>query len=221
MKTISIPTNDRPGHLERVLKSVLACPGSDTWSLVFSCEPNQAVLEVVQRFRACWPEALVHVNPIQLKCWPNTFMAAQLAMAWGSELNLYLEDDYELSRDALALVEAWSQRADSDRTVLCLRRPHDSQDSGRPHTVALCRSGLFGCGFAWKAALWPMVRETWWRQGGMWDLSMETLAAEQWRPMVNRAHGFGVDGTHCHANTDPNLVGPAYEGCESTFVFEE
>lgn len=220
MKTISIPTNDRPSHLERVLKSILNCCGNEAWSIVFSCEPNVEVRQLVQRYRVHWKQTLVHENPVQLKCWANTFMAAQCAMSWNSDLNLYLEDDYELSRDTLRLVDAWSQRDDSSRTVLCLRRPHESQDMHQPQKVRLCRSGLFGCGFAWKPVLWPVICETWWRQGAMWDISMESLSAEQWRPLVNRTHGFGVDGTHCHANTDLNLIGPGYDGCQESFTFE-
>lgn len=215
MKTISIPVNNRPRLLERVFDSINRASGSGQWWVVVNCEPLSVI-----------PHNLnLHLytgrNWVHAGCWSNTFIASLFSMALEAEFNLYLEDDYLLSRDALLLVESWASRPDSSETVLCLRRPHDAQDLGHPEMVSRFRSGLFGCGFAWRKELWPVIRECWWKKGPMWDIAMEQLPVPQWRPLVNRSCGIGSNGTHSHGSTDPNLFGPAFDGCVDKFVFME
>lgn len=218
MKTISIPVNNRPDCLRAVLASIRACPTWRDWTIVFSCEPKQPH-ETDQLLRTI-PKAIAANNPIKLGCWANTFAAAQLAMSAGSTINLYLEDDYLITPDTLTLVDQWSTSMCSG--VLCLRRPHDSQDNSQISEVSPMTTGLFGCGFAWRSNLWNQVRSAWMardRDGNyaMWDISIcEDLRRNkvmQWRPLVNRSHGIGLHGTHTHGSgADLNLFGPAYDG---------
>ena len=208
MKTISIPVNDRPHLLREVLSSIRANSGWRDWRIVFSCEPP--VKEVTEQLMIGIHDALTSRNAVKLGCWANTFHAASVAMELGSELNLYLEDDYLISKDALALVDQWSQAVNGG--VLCLRRPHEKQDSFLPRIVTPYQSGLFGCGFAWTAQDWPIVRKQWNTVAPMWDIAMEGLPLTQWRPLLNRSHGIGTTGTHSRNGDDLNLFGPAYEG---------
>lgn len=186
---------------------------------VFSCEPDDGVKAVIEK--GSWKRGFVYRNNAKMGCWMNTFLAAHCAMNLGSELNLYLEDDYELSRDALTLVEQWAERDDSRTSVLCLRRPHATQEMEAQDVVRPYQCGLFGCGFAWRSELWPTIRQVWWKEAPMWDIAMEELDVPHWRPLINRSHGFGVDGTHCHQNKDPNLIGPMFGGVVTKFKFEK
>lgn len=149
----------------------------------------------------------------------NTFLAADFAMGMGSDLNLYLEDDYLITPDSLVMVEQWA--CSNNPGVLCLRRPHSSQEPSAPDVVSPITSGLFGCGFAWRSEMWGMVRQGWFSEGvngyQMWDLSIDRFFKDmeipQWRPMVNRSLGIGLIGTHPHgAGEDLHLFGPCYTG---------
>lgn len=212
MKTISIPVNNRREHLISVVKNITDNDGFLDWKLVFSCEPNADVTFCRN------VNGIISKNSQQRGCWVNTFLAADLAMTSGSTLNLYLEDDYLLSPDALTLVSQWN--VSGKVGVLCLRRAHDRQDTNRPADVSAERSGLFGCGFAWRGPMWPCVREAWFgrdfeNEYRMWDHSIAEGLRDvpQWRPMVNRSFGIGVNGTHSkNAGKDLNLFGPAYDG---------
>jgi hypothetical protein len=209
MKTISIPVNNRPDHLRDVLASIRACPTWREWTIVFSCEPP--ILTAIEQQTTVTPNAVVSRNEKPLGCWANTFHASTLAMALAPAVNLYLEDDYLITPDTLTLVDQWEKEIYGG--VLCLRRPHAKQDSAQTNVVAPLDTGLFGCGFAWLAQDWPLVRRQWMGIAPMWDIAMHNLPLTQWRPMVNRSKGIGLIGTHSHGSgADLNLFGPAYSG---------
>lgn len=212
MQTISIPTNDRLPLLQKCLESLRAADGIDRWMIVFSCEPHYEVCDYVARLG--WPRSYFSRNPVQMGCWENTFRAAQFAMALGSTLNLYLEDDIVVSKDTLTLAEQFSH---SPYEVLGLRRP---EATVRPSAerVEGFNGGLFGDGFAWRKEMWPVIREGWFMRAGergycMWDWSMEHALQRhrQARPLVNRSQNIGITGTH-QRGYDVNRHSPCYQG---------
>lgn len=145
-------------------------------------------------------------------------------MALGSDLNLYLEDDYLLTPDALTMIDQWNT---SDfGGVICLRRP-DAAQHFPENIVTRLQSGLFGCGFAWRKDSWTGIRRAWFATDHddrytMWDLAVARQLRDtiQWRPTVNRSYGIGHIGTHSRSGADQNLFGPAYTGEPVTkFVF--
>jgi len=220
MKTISIPVHNRPGSLARVLASLQECPEWHEWKVVVSREPaTSSLTDAFALALASLPDLYLSTNQKRLGCWDNTFRAASLAMSLAPTLNLYLEDDYLLSPDALTLIAQWD--ASGHDGVLCLRRPHAAQDASAPSLVSPLASGLFGCGFAWRACSWPAIATQWNAPAPMWDIAMERLPLPQWRPLVNRSHGIGLIGTHSHGSSaDLNLFGPAYAGAPVTlFTF--
>lgn len=215
MKTISIPVNDRPHFLAKCLASIRACPTWREWKIVFCCEPP--IKEATEQQLVTTPNAHICLNSTKLGCWANTFHAATVAMALGSELNLYLEDDYLITTDTLTMIDEWSK--EKTEGVICLRRPHKEQKYEFPSVVEICRSGLFGCGFAWRSDMWPMIRMAWFEDcevspGHMWDISVAKALefTDQWRPAVSRSFGIGIQGTHSVNGLDHNLFGPAYSG---------
>jgi hypothetical protein len=225
LKAICIPTNDRPDLLAQCLDSIRAANGNQNWTLVFSCEPNQAVAELISRIGS-WS---IHFNrnPAKLGCRLNTFLAAAFANALGAELVLYLEDDCVISKDALLMADAFSESG--KRGLLCLRRWHDTQ-SNDSHAVRVDLHGLLGGGMAYRPELFPILRKYWFYQdpsmgGEMWDWSVDwglrRESISTWRPMINRSMSIGTIGTHSSSGLDLNLFGPCYEGCESQFVFQD
>lgn len=222
MKTISIPVNDRPELLAKCLTSIRACPTWREWRIVFSCEPP--VREATEQLMIATAGALISRNAVKLGCWENTFHAASVAMAMGSTLNLYLEDDYLITPDTLTLVDQWD--ASRHDGILCLRRWHGDQQFDKAAIASPASNGLLGCGFAWRSDLWEEVRSGWFHLAQMWDISLAAHLADrhihQWRPLVNRSHGIGINGTHTlHGGADLNLFGPAYSGEPITrFTFE-
>lgn len=225
MKTISIPTFNRPALLAQCIAAIDAAKGNAEWTVVFSCEPHEETVKVAAR----WEHATyISRNAIRLGIWHNTFHAASVAMALVPSVNLYLEDDYLITPDTLTMVDQW--KASGRPGVLCLRRWHESQLYNRPAVVAPAPHGLLGCGFAWRLEDWPLIRRAWFSPDehgvySMWDIGaahfLNTARIAQWRPMVSRSNGIGTLGTHSRNGADQNLFGPAYAGTpvsEFTFV---
>lgn len=216
MKTISIPTNNRPDLLARCLESVLAADGFDNWTLVFSCEADVDVRAVLNKSPMSWH---VHFNPVRYGCRLNTFLAAAFANAVGSDFNLYLEDDCVISRDALTLCDQFALSGKPG--VLCLRRWHETQ-SQDAKLVQLAPHGLLGNGFAYRREMFPLLQKYWFHDhpdatGFMWDWSVDWGMAQervpQWRPMINRSRNIGLNGTHTQGGgNDLNHFGPCYGG---------
>lgn len=213
MKTISIPTNDRIDTLSRCLASIQAAIGHEEWMLVFSCEPNQRVLDLIAGIS--WCQKMVSRNACKMGCWPNTFLAANFAMQLGSEFNLYLEDDIVISRDTLILADQFRR---TNHKVLALRRP-EANLTNEPNTARVFSGGLFGDGFAWRKDLWPVIRSLWFQPSdtgfSMWDWSMEhglrNQCIQQVRPCLNRSQNIGLVGTH-QRGFDPNRHSACYAG---------
>lgn len=224
MKTISIPTNDRVELLAQTLESLHAAEGIADWVLVFSCEPDAKVERLVADVGS-WASTYVHRNPCKMGCWVNTFLAANFAMQLGSDLNLYLEDDIIISRDALTLVDQFEK---TNAKILALRRP-ESTLAPNPIFVKPFVGGLFGDGFAWRKDLWPLIRCLWFAADGKGNLSMWDLALEeglrranisQVRPLMNRSQNIGITGTH-QKSYDANRHSPCYTGQPiSRFIFQ-
>lgn len=228
MKTISIPTNDRPDYFQRVVDSILAAEGAKEWTLAIASEPCVEIRQMVRRMALNMGLDRVEIreNPKKQGCRKNTFLAVQFAKDLGSDFNLYLEEDTVISPDALTLCDQWLEKHLPG--VLCLRRWHTAQDLNRPNEVVIQNNqGLLGDGFAFGMDLFPFL-EKWWflddpKAGGkMWDwsvdygLNLENIP--QWRPLVNRSRNIGVSGTHTSTDQDLNRFGP--NAIERTAKFE-
>lgn len=214
MKTISIPTNDRPDYLRRVLSSISRADRCEDWVIAFSCEPNVEVRKFITSLSIPYYASF---NSTRRGCWVNTFLAVDFAMSIGSDFNLYLEDDVVISPDALVLCDEFARQL-NHKDVLVLRRPHDAQ-TDQIDRVTPVISGLFGDGFAFSREMWPAIRAGWFSDKmAMWDWSVQeylisrSLEIVQWRPCVNRSQNIGVQGTHTTHGTDPNHFSPCYSG---------
>lgn len=219
MKTISIPTNNRPELLQQCLEAILKCPENDDWTPVFSCEPHPETISVVERYSKRWKDARIWYNPVQMGIHTNTFLAPAFAMALYPEFNLYLEDDIVVAADALALCEQF--RVSGLPGMVAFRRWHKTEDAGRPLDVQPNGHGLLGDGFAWHARDWPLIRRFWFYYqdgipGDMWDWSVSwamdnVLRTPQWRPLVPRSQNIGIIGQNQRAY-DENRHSPCYGG---------
>lgn len=230
MKTISIPTNDRPQYLRQVLESIRACPEHEDWVLVFSCEPNHEIKQLINTIN--WMGLYVSTNIVNRRTGinTNTFLAASLAFSLGSKFNLYLEEDVVISRDTLAMADQFYR--EKVNGVLCLRRWHHSQKMDEPTRVQPANHGLLGNGFAWRRELWEKTIRPWWfwyepnlpAFGWDWSVSygLDNQRIRQWRPMVNRSRNIGVQGINTASGSDLNHFGPLYDGAPvNRFEFDD
>jgi hypothetical protein len=196
MRTICIPTNDRPELLAECVGSINRASHASDW-IVFAC-----------------PET----SP-KRGCRANTHEACRNAADSGASWILYLEDDVVISPDALLLCDAFIQR-DAAQGILCFRRWHDTQ-TDEAAIVRPANHGLLGDGFLFPSSLWPFLSSWWFRDepemgGAMWDWSvsygLDKAGIPQWRPMINRSRNIGITGTHTKSGADLNHFGPCYSG---------
>jgi hypothetical protein len=155
------------------------------------------------------------------------------AFRLGSEFNVYAEEDFEFSPDALALAEAFRTSAHST-TDLMLAFRRVSEDTSRPEFVRTSGlgDGLMGAGFCCRSWAHPILSNWWlhydpsfmWADG--WDVSIGTMVEKMgykvWRPMVNRSQHIGEVGHNtqaCNFN-NPGLSSPCFKGRVDRFVFE-
>jgi len=221
--------HNRPDCLQRALEALGKAEGHAGWRLFLSVEPGRenVTWEIIESFKAM--DVVVSSHSHVLGCDQNTFLAAALAMAAGSDYNLHLEDDIVISRDALLLCD-WLFRPENKReyNVLALRRL--KEDASKPNRVAPSHDGLLGCGWAWCKEDWAEHIRHWWlyyergMPGKGWDLAMpwmlDKFGYRQWRPWVNRSKSIGYSGAHTpDGHFDPNMHGPCYDGLERGFSY--
>lgn len=228
MKTITIAVNDRPEYLQQVLASIKEAKGSERWTICLSLEPCEEIRALIDRLKI---QAVVSCNMFKKGCDGNTFASAELAFSFGSEFNLYLEDDVVISKDALVMAEAFRKRSADEPSVLCLRRWHEAQDLSKPVIITNAPGmGLLGNGFAYSMRWYRQFIRPWWfywsptLPGFGWDWSLshglDTTGVRQYRPLVNRSQNIGLNGTTTAGGTDQNHFGPCYDGLVDEFKFE-
>lgn len=232
MKTISIPTNDRPHYLQRILDSIRAQPEAAEYTLVFSCEPGCPEVHAMVG-RISWAPTFVSFNSVRRGPDLNPFLAVATAMAIGSEFNVYQEEDFMQAPDALKLANAFAASKSQDQnSILVFRRAIEAPE--RPDIVGCSGrgDGLMGSGFCIRPEMFPLLQRCWFQPDPItghngWDWSLggfaEFLRWRVWRPMVNRTQHIGVEGTNANPSNyhNPPLSGPAFTGRVEDFTFIE
>jgi hypothetical protein len=233
MKTISIPVYNRPHYLRRMLESIKVQPEVKDYTLVFSLDPGCA--EVMQMVRHVdWAPFILSANAVRRGQRLNTFLAIDTAFNVGSEFNVYAEDDYVFSPDALALADAF-QSSEHSKKDLMLAFRRANQDLSASDTVRKTGSGdgLMGAGFCCRPHAFPVLSKWWLHYDSSfmwtncWDVSIGCMIVKEgltvWRPMVNRSQHIGQTGENTRPGTfdNPGLNGPCFSGRVDNFIFEE
>jgi hypothetical protein len=220
-RSITITAMSRPQLFRRMLESLIT-NDLDGWSVLIRVEPTARSPEFV----AIAAELLsgvdydLQVNETILGISLNPYQAIEGAFAAGSELNLYLEEDFLLSPDATALA-LWYQRQHR-RHWLCLSLLAGPCGSAGFLSNAACPELMFeartfnSIGFVMRREEWqnyarrawlggepqsPVIHATW-RYAWGWDWSLYGLVAAGFglrtvQPVLARATHNGRDGgTH-------------------------
>jgi hypothetical protein len=217
-RSITITAMSRPQLFRRMLESLITNDLSG-WSILIRVEPTARSPDFV----AIAAELLagvdydLRVNETVLGISMNPYQAIEDAFAAGSQLNLYVEEDFLLSPDATALA-LWYQRQHR-RHWLCLSLlagPCGSAGllSNAEHPELLFEARTFNSiGFVMRRAEWqnyarrawlgaepqsPVIHATW-RYAWGWDWSLYGLVAAGFglrtvQPVLARATHNGRDG---------------------------
>jgi hypothetical protein len=117
MRTISLPVYKRPDRVKRLLETLRACK-PDGYTLHISAEPGfPEVLDAISSID--FMPFRVAINKTKLGLNGNIKSALSMAMDSGSDMNVALEDDIVLAKDALRLAE-WFQSAPGSDQYACL-----------------------------------------------------------------------------------------------------
>ena len=213
MKTITIAAYNRPANTRILVESLLGQIGSGDWRIFARVDRGgdqfYDVIDELGRLGDCydyevaWPKENEGINR-------NTYAV----MTWafdraGSDWNLYLEDDLELSPDALAMCDWFIERYDAikrgyqDVAAMCL---FNQGGTKRADTLHYTRR-FTGWGFLMPRSSWVQYAKTAWFAcaPGMWDNCLANYIRAQGPKIVNvmpdldRVNNTGEVGSHFSA----------------------
>jgi hypothetical protein len=226
---------NRPDSLRRLLQSLARLRGLPRWKLYVQVEPSDVQEEVIDRLRcAALPcDLQIAINPVRRGVRANP--AQCLARAWGdgAQVFLLLEDDLELSADALEFVEhscclpLWNQRyaCGNLHFSTCFNHAHlqvwPEADQAFPvaavETYFLSSLGLFFtrqqyerfvCAHWWDAPL--QLRSFDGARVAGWDCALNQALLVGTQPclqsLLPRVRHHGIEGVH----SDPLLYQCSY-----------
>jgi hypothetical protein len=204
-KTITVTANDRPHYLEKMLNS-LRVNDIAGYQVVIALEPEcQENLALCREFDHV--SKTVIINPRRLGVRNNPYSVLDYVFNKGSRANVYLEDDIELSPDAIALADWYFDQAQS---ADCMGLRFFAKSEGKEDLSHVARTKVFSSlGFALTADQWRDRYEATWfddahqLDGVGWDFSINALLQRSegvymLQPAVARSVHIGRDGgTHC------------------------
>ncbi|WP_313514290.1 hypothetical protein [Pseudomonas sp.] len=229
-RSITITAMDRLPLFRQTLMMLAANP-LDGWRIFVRIEPTRlsgefvAAVEELLAGRDCQ----VEVNPTRFGVRHNPFFAIEAAFAWGSGLNLHLEEDFCLSPDATAMA-LWFERNHRAHWLLLslLAGPCASAGllSNPDHPELLFEARTFNSlGFAVRRKEWyGLLRGIWlgtetsltghgaMRHRWGWDWAVYGLLAasrdlRSVQPVLARASHTGRTGTHSTAQFHDEAFG--------------
>lgn len=226
-KTITVAAYNRPGLLDRMLKSLKEqLHPLDDYKLRIRIDGGGSHYEAVMQAAVAvdFMEVDVFGPERNQGCIKNTYkLMARVFEGERADWNVYLEDDFVLSPDAFNLVEWYIAHAEEikategieDIGAYCLCR---LRESGAPEKVYLSRA-FVGWGFLMDAHQWQTyAKPAWcsaaklWGYERMWDNSVadyiRTCGAHVYNafPALSRITNTGRVGTHFTARKYDELM---------------
>lgn len=224
MRTITLVGYKRPAYTEHCLRYVNSCRDLEKFDrLKVFIEPGcAAVVDVCQAWAGRMQiQTEVHVNEERLGVDWNNFRAYSTVFdELGSDFNVAIEDDTQLSPDALELA-LWFLKnhggAESRYQFLNLCDHYQYRGAGLNRNglpedpLLLAETNSLSSPFAWclPKRAWPFIKKHWNRNRGSlqgWDWSirfaMRIEQAVALTPVVSRCRNVGrLDGTNENAET--------------------
>jgi len=229
-RSITITAMDRL-QLFRETLSMLAANPLGGWRVFVRIEPTaqSALFVAAVEELLCGEDFLVEVNPERLGVQRNPFCAIEAAFAWGSTLNLHLEEDFCLAPDATAMA-LWFARHHRPHWLLLslLAGPCASagllSNPGYPEQLFEART-FNSLGFAVRREEWyrylrgvwlgsdtrmtgyGAMRQRWGWDWAVYGLLAATPALRSVQPVLARASHTGRIGTHSTAQFHDEAFG--------------
>ncbi len=227
MNAICIPVWNRPEYLRVMLNNLKLLREIDRWAIFIQIDPSPRLEEILSiiKFSELPCEIYVEANNKILGVRGNTFHCIEVAAKRGADYFLYIEDDLEISKDALEFVEfSMSNRNFSDHFVSgnlhfsgCSNHAHFSIPKPInpiwPHLALnsqfLSSYGLFFC----RSQYEKFISKFWWTQplkvrdlrgnrGAGWDYALTQALLENnffcLQSLLPRVRHVGVEGVHCN-----------------------
>ena len=121
MLAVCLTAWNRPDCLQRLLKSVAKLRGLATCQLFVQVEPSDKQAELLAGLDAAALPCALHIqcNPSRQGVRANPLLCLERAWTSGAEAFLLLEDDLELSADALEFVQHCLRRPDWEQRYAC------------------------------------------------------------------------------------------------------
>lgn len=197
---IVFTTSNRLDYATRTLDSWRGVRGVDRARLLFQCEPDPPMVDLVSAKADFGVGTTIGVNTRWLGNEVNTYAALAAAFETGTDFVVCAEDDVLVAQDALEYF-AWASAAyAADETVLTVS---GFQNAVRGEPCEVFRRQWFtGCVWGMWPRSWEQVRDRW--PGGptphSWDWYLcEVMKASGQvavEPCVTRGQHIGVTGAH-------------------------
>jgi hypothetical protein len=228
MFAICLTAWNRPGCLGRLLDSLCRLRGLAGWQLFVQVEPSAAQAELLQLLRGDGLPCVTHIlcNPVLQGVRANPLLCLERAWDHGARAFLLLEDDLEVSADALEFVEHCLRVPDWDLRYACgnlhfstcfnhAHLQHWEPCDKRLASTALETFFLSSLGLFFSRAQYErFIRQHWWdtplrfrsfdgsRVAG-WDCALNQALLLSERPclqsLLPRVRHHGIDGVHSDA----------------------
>lgn len=201
VKTITLVAWRRPAYTRRALEALSRCRGLTEYSLLVSVDGpcDELSLATARVAREFSPRVLV-TSERNLGVAGNPPATYELALSMGSTFNVAIEDDCELSPDALEMADWFHDHPQRDKYVLMSL---GCKSTGNEPPESVMESDQIECPWAWcfTADTWGWIKPRWNSKkyhptGHDWSLSFEMALCGQRSlyPKLSRAFNFGQYG---------------------------
>jgi len=207
MKSISITAFNRPRYLKKVLQSLSLNNLKGYDKIYCGIEPgNDEVFEICRKIDFIEPVIILNKTVIGIR--RNPYELLNRLFEEGSEFNVYLEDDSELSPDAIELANYHYNNFKNDEYFCCCF--HNYQSSKEHKSKLIEKQEFWAIGFSLFATAWKKWYKSYWFDdhiakefniGGIgWDWSIRASILKHKKqvltPMFSRSMHIGRVGIH-------------------------
>jgi hypothetical protein len=218
LKTISITGNNRPEYLKRVVDSIKKNDYTQFDLLCFFLEPNcPENIKIADSVN--FIKTYTQVNHQKLGVRKNPYNALKTVFEFGSEFNVYLEDDSILSPDSFDLANFYFNLSTKDKYIACAFFNMFKANPSKK-TQLFAEQELSALGFCLFKENWNKWFSKYWfddkisveqKIGGIgWDWSIRAMMKKYnlkvLTPFLNRSQHIGRNkGTHCSPECHDSL----------------
>ena len=211
-KTITITAHDRPQYLSKTLDT-LSENDTDGWEIFVSIEPSELTNGMVDIVKDHFPDANILLPETNLGVCENPFhLLTHVFEDIGSDINIYLEEDLDLSPDVCNMADFYlSQECPAMCVCLC---NHDvgSEKTLDSEKILLATQKFSALGIIISRDSWYNNFKNNWhgkQKPRGWDHSVQRYVNRNKKtilmPVFSRSTHTGEWGTHCRPRIQEKL----------------